>query len=86
MDVIRLTAFAAKKAAECSLAMSVANGYAKEAAQAFEECAKAQEVLGLDATGYWLNAAVFRGIVAQGEAMNFNELVSELVSFAEILK
>lgn len=85
MDVIQLMGVAAKKAAECSLAMTVANEYAGQAASAFEEAAKAQEALGLDATGYWLNAALFRGIVAQGEALNFKSLVSEFVGFSELL-
>ncbi len=83
-NVIRLIGIAAKKAAECSLAMEVADNYAADAAKAFEQAALAQEAMGLDATSYWANCAMFRGIEANGKALNFKSLITEFVALSEV--
>lgn len=83
-DAIQLMGLAAKASAECSVAMSIANKAAAKAADAYEAAAKAQEALSLDATAYWTNAALFRGIEKNGKEMNFEGLISMYLEFAEV--
>lgn len=83
-DAIQLMGEAARFAAECSVAMSVANEKADKAATAFEIAARAQEELGLDAAPYWGNAAVFRGIANAGRELEFKKYISTFLEYARI--